>query len=188
MPSVSLRALSLLHLCWREWLLHVHEASLRDFQLMSVSSSTLREAILYTWCLAGTPIEARMRHVIANQNIAVCLTPPCLVFVSDFDLERIRPAELCVDITLCSEFSQEHTIYFDTALVSECHRKPLIWMETQNPRADMSVVPFLTNSSIAQRSWLSSSGDQVPCTNAVSDVNSTVLETYCTFTFGILIL
>jgi hypothetical protein len=36
-----------------------------------------------------------MQHVLANQNITVHATPACLVFVSNFALERIRPVELC---------------------------------------------------------------------------------------------
>ena len=36
-----------------------------------------------------------MQHVLANQNMAIFLTPACLAFVSNFTLERIIPVELC---------------------------------------------------------------------------------------------
>ena len=117
-----------------------------------------------------------MQHVLANQNMAIYLTPTRLAFVSDFALERIIPAELCryniMDLFgLITHHLFRHCFgvrvppnAFDT--------------ETQNPRTDMLVIPTLANSSIAQRSWLSSSGDQAPWTNAASDANSTALGTY----------
>ncbi len=154
---------------------------------MSASLSTLREAILYTWCLTGTTIRRCTRHVLASQNIAVYITlPPCLAFISDFALEWIRPAELL----------QHNIMKWVGPITHHLFRHCFgVWvppnafdMETQNPRADMSVLPTLANFSITQRSRLSSSGDQAPWNKCsvsckqywVGDVPVRLVSLYCT--------
>jgi hypothetical protein len=44
--------------------------------------------------LTRTIIEECAQHVLADQNVAVYITPARLAFVSDLALHRIRPAEL----------------------------------------------------------------------------------------------
>ena len=117
-----------------------------------------------------------MQHVLANQNMAIYLTPARLAFVSDFALERIIPAELRRYKIMGLFGLITHHLFRHCFGV----RMPPNAFDTeiQNPRTDMSVIPTLANPSIAQRSWLSSSDDQDPWTNAASDANSTALGTY----------
>ena len=156
-----MEALSHFHLCWREWGLHAfHEASWSDFQSTSVSSSTLRKVILYICCLTETTIRNIMQHILANQNIAISPISAHLAFVSNFDLECIRPAELRqYNIKWVFEPITYHLFWhcFGVRVPQNAFDT-----ETQNPQADTSVIPTLANSSIPHRSWLSSFGDQAP--------------------------
>ena len=83
MLSLTTEALIPLHLRRRVCLLHIHEGSLRDPQSMSVSSSTFREAILYTRCLAGTTTistHTQQRTCKLGHSCPPYSSVPCLPF------------------------------------------------------------------------------------------------------------
>lgn len=125
-PSSLQRARDLRHLHFRrrKEALHIfHAGSPRDFQSMSVSSSTSRDAILCIRCLDKTMIWSTARTCrpeygcLPLSSAAPCLCfQPCLEAFQTCELHRYIATEVT---------GQEHTIYFGTALVSGLHQMPL---------------------------------------------------------------